>query len=340
MTNKRDHRSEESPQRQQKRRADHTVPEVLSSAGWQNSIEQGGERARQQKAQWRRDNADHIRAYRARYDAAHRDRKNELARESLARVKERRLREQEKGKESERRVAARRERQREYNAVNREKQNEQHRQRAAERRAEDPESFKQRQREKQARWRENHRDEVNAARRRRRAAEPERYRQAAREYYDDHREVILAHMRADYAKNREVKLADAAQKRKRRDAGLPASRRHRVTRDDQVRNTRSADAFFARSWTDSELRQIREREILASRVESSRIREAHRRVLTRNTRAGQEAACRVQTRAEEERMDAIARGINDRLRRFPRRTPPAGLHPPTPAPTTGPEIDR
>lgn len=191
-------------------------------------------------------------------------------------------------------------------------------------RARDPEGYRSSRKRANDRWRAKHKDEINARLRERNRIDPDAKRVRSRRHYENHAEERRAYRRRYYEENRERELAKQRQWREREkrrvEAGLPVRRLHRLTPDERRDNTRAADEFFARpvtaefrAWLEAELRTPPEL-IAAWERETARIR------ATQWALRHPEASARIVNRneAEEERMDTIARIINDRLRTTPR----------------------
>ncbi|MGN8552093.1 UNVERIFIED_CONTAM: hypothetical protein OHV15_05875 [Microbacterium sp. SLM126] len=188
---------------------------------------------------------------------------------------------------------------------------------------------------------------------------PARGSDTERKYYEKNREQILERARARYAANPEEARARAKQyrsrERRRRELGLPPPRRHVVRPRERDENQRNADEFFARSYTRQEVSDAvaalaTPPDLLAAwKRDCARARAAHRRATDpevadyksesrRRVEAARELLRRRQA-AEEARMDAIARDVNDRLRGVPRRPTPADPTLPHSAPgAAGPQL--
>lgn len=249
---------------------------------------------------------------------------------------------------------ARRQYQRDYYAQHREEQLEYQRQYRAAQREKDPEAYRDRKRARAKRWRDKHREEVNARIREKYRADPEKHRQRRREAYAQNPEEQRARRRAYYAANKEKQLA--AQQRwrdreKRRiQAGLPVRRLHRLGKDERFANTAAADEFFARQWTDAELK-VALRSIAtpaelwaAWKRDCLKARAAHHLATQKEelarlekelarARPGPKPKPRpTPEEVEEARLDAIGRQVNERLRhrdppRHPHHLDPAAPHP-------------
>jgi hypothetical protein len=297
------------------------------------------ERAAEQRRQWRERNREHRKAYQMQWREQNLDRARELNREHMRRkaAKERAAKER-------RAKAADRARTR-YHAdieANRAKARE-YRER---RKAADPQGYRADQKRRNDAWRKRHKPELDARRRERYRLDPTQKRAAAQRYYEQHAEERKAYRRRYYQEHREQQLATQRRwrqrERRRIEAGLPVRRLHRVTPAEREQHAREADGFFARTVT-SQLRAQLEAElrtppelIAAWERECARFRAAQYALLHPETGA------RVVTRsqAEAERMDAIARTINDRLRTTTRsRADPAAYAPQTPLTVTrGPTL--
>lgn len=304
--------------------------------------ERNAERIAEYKRRWRERNAAHIRAYRAAYDAAHRDeilpKKREYARGYEARKRAEARRQENRRIKARERYATRRE---EYLDTQR-----RYRQR---RRAEDPEGYRAQKRERNRRWLDSHRDEQNARLREKYRNDREPRRRAAERYYANHAEEVKARRRAYYWAHREESLAKQAvwreRERRRRAAGLPPRRLHRVAAAERTALRAEADLFFNRPRTTEEVRALRRERIYPNPEhaedlqrwdrDSARQRAAHalatdpsvQRKIQRDAERRTIERFRIEriehAQAEVERMEAIARQINDRLRTQPRQRPPA-----------------
>lgn len=215
------------------------------------------------------------------------------------------------------------------------------RERNAQRRAADPEGYRDRRRRQKQAWRDRNRDQINARLREKNRIDPSKKKSAAERYYQRHAEERRTYSRQYHQEHREevlVKQRRWRQREQRRIAvGLPVQRLHRLTPAERRDNARAADAFFSRPLT-HQLREQLEAELRtppelidAFHRETARIRATQ--YALRNPETGAHVVNR--NKAEEERMDAIARQINERLRVAP-RTPrdPAPQLPPIPAPST------
>lgn len=301
---------------------------------------------------WRERNRERVRESNLAWKAANPDRARELNRLSMHRQHLRKKRE-----------AAKRERRKVYARGwyerNRERVLEQQRVARARRKAENPERYRAMANARQQRWRDSHRDEQNQRLRDHRLDNPASRIGTERRYYEKNREQILERARARYAANPEEARARAKQyrsrERRRRQLGLPPPRRHVVRPRERDENQRNADDFFARSYTRQEVNDAATAlatppDLLAAwKRDCARARAAYRLVTDpevaeyksesrRRVEAARELLRRRQA-AEEARMDAIARDVNDRLRRVPRRPTPADpTLPHSPPGTAGPQL--
>ncbi|KAF2418136.1 hypothetical protein B2K11_09650 [Microbacterium sp. B35-30] len=252
------------------------------------------------------------------------------------------------------RKEARRQYARDYYAQRREEYLEYQRQYRAELREKDPEAYRRGKRERNQRWRDKHKDEVNARLREKYREHPEKHRERRREFYAEHAEEQRARRREYYARNKEkqnaVHRAWRDREKRRREAGLPARRIHRTSRDERFANRAAADEFFSRAWTKEELAVAMKdvetpaeawaawkRDCLKARAaytlalqkqELARLQKELRRA-----KPGPKPKPRpTPEQIEEARMNAIARQINERLRhreqpRRPHHLDPAAPHP-------------
>lgn len=229
---------------------------------------------------------------------------------------------------------ARRQYSRDYYAKNREKHLEdQRRYRAAQREA-DPDRYRAQKRERNQRWREKHKGEVNAKLREKYRANKEVHQEKRAKFYAENAETEKARRRAYYAANKERANASHRnwyQREKRRvKAGLPAVRVHRTPRDEHRSNLAAADAFFARVRTADELTAIRKEEETPADVWAAWMRECLKARAAHNLSVQHEELARLQKELgarrirpkvptllelEDARLDAIAREVNERLRR-------------------------
>jgi hypothetical protein len=211
------------------------------------------------------------------------------------------------------------------------------RERNAQRRAADPEGYREDKRRRKQAWRDRNRDDINARLRERNRIDPSKKQAAAQRYYERHAEERRAYSRRYHQEHREQQLAKQGQwrqrERRRIEAGLPVRRLHRTTAAERVENAAAAEAFFARPLT-VELRGRLEAELRtppelveAWQRDVARIRAAQ------YARENPETSSYTVTRnqAEEARMDAIARQINQRLRITPPRRERPPIHQPMPS---------
>lgn len=294
--------------------------------------------------EWRARNRERLREYNVAWREANRERAREANRLWMRNQTVRK-----------RRAAAQNERRREYQrdwyARNRDRVGRQQKEARARLREQDPDRYHAMANARQKRWRDKNRDVQNARLRDRRREAPGSRAEASRRYYEKNREQILARARARYAadpKRARAKVNDyRARERRRLDAGLPPRRLHPVRPSERDENQRAADTFFARARADEEISEMRA--VLATPPEflaawardCSRARAAHRRATDPDVAAYKaDAQLRRQLaggredRQEDEdaRLDAIARTINDRLRRTPRHPPDADVTRPHSAP--------
>lgn len=266
------------------------------------------------------------------YNETHRDRKNELARESARRVADR------KRAEAEQREA-RRAYAREWYAAHREEYLAYQREARKRQKEADPDGYLATRRAANKRWRDNNRDVQNEKARDRYRADRRPTLEARASYYAAHAEEITARKRARYAADRDAQLAKQRRWRereaRRRAAGLPARALHRVSAAERNANQSNADAYFARVYTaeqiaeisvtpdrlisrwdrDSERARVASYYALGPDVSRPSIRAEVRRAEAERDRVEREAAVRADLDLEDARLDAIARAINDTLRR-------------------------
>lgn len=295
------------------------------------------EHRREYKRRWRAENADKIaqqkRVWRENNLEHDRERNRTYMREKAAEARMAETRRQQKAEQARARyhadVEASRARAKEL---------------AARRREADPEKYREDKRRYNKAWREHRREEINARLRERNRLDPSQKAAAARRFYDRHADEIRATRRRRYEENREKELARQRlwrEREKRRiGLGLPARRVHRLPLEERRQNVAAADAFFARPVTPELLAKVKadlrtppeliealKRDLARFRAEQYALRnpEVSSTVVNRRT-------------AEEERMDAIGRVINDRLRLTPRRPDPPTYSPPLPEPSRGLEL--
>jgi hypothetical protein len=283
------------------------------------------------KRRWREANAEHIRAYRAAYRAQHLE---EIRAKNRERMRERYAREKAEREERD----ERRKRARERYAATREQYLEAQREYRAAQKARDPEGYRRTKNQRNKRWWDKNRDRENAKLRQKNRDNPGIKRDRSAAYYEQNAESIKARRRASYAANREEKVAVQqawrAREKRRKEAGLPPRRLHHVEADERRELHTAADEFFARTWTAEEVKRIRDHaptpdDLLAKlKRENARARAHWHRVhgpakspptAEEAERMRLDAILAAEKKAEEARLDAIAREINDRLRAQPRR---------------------
>lgn len=306
------------------------------------------ERVRENQRHWKAENPDKVKESRERFREAHREqvRQENRDRERGKAAKARKAREAAEY----RRVKAR-----ERYAADPQANLDYQRKRRAAQRAADPEGYREAKKQRNKRWADSHKAEQAAKRREKHRENPDAKREAAARYYAQNADKVRERRRAYYAANREKQLEKQAQwrarEKRRREAGLPVQRLHRVDKELRLLNRDAADEFFSRERTADEIAVLRnERRTPAAELarwqrDCDRARTAFaiahdpdpvRPVLTSEERARQAVirAKREADAAEASRMDAIARAINDRLRQAPRRRPDApgpGTSLPSPA---------
>jgi hypothetical protein len=296
------------------------------------------------KRQWKLKNPDKVKKYRE----EHRSRDPEAWRKKH-RDQERARLARKRAEEAQREAV--RQRARDWYAENSDRHLEYQRQYRARKRAEDPEGYREAKKERNKRWRDAHRDAENAKLRQKYRDNPEAKQQQASRYYATHAEDVKARRRAYYAAHREKELEKQRQwrerEKRRRDAGLPPRRIHRVLKAERIENTRAAETFFTKTYTPVQLDALRQEgvapfeeatppELYEAWVrDCERARAAYRNAHGPSRQPDPAATRRAAERArEEERLYAIARAINDQLRHGPRPTHP---HPGIgDAPTTPP----
>jgi hypothetical protein len=296
---------------------------------------------------WREANRDHLREYNRRWRDKNLERSRQQHRES-----ERRARERERARRE------KRERDRDYYAANAEKRRAYAREWRAARMAADPEGFRDEQNAQRRAWwhRQPLEERQRIARTKHELADPEEVRERGRAYYhrnaDRLNEQRRAHLKAHPEKRREYQYRWRDKERRRIAAGLPKPTRHRTTKQERAANRAAADAFFRQTYTAEQIEKMRQGpptppELLyAFNRDCRRARAAHQLAVdaelqarltaaltpTQRAAAEQEHGERERQRAEEERLDAIGRAINDRLRhtappRRQQRDDPAAPHP-------------
>ncbi|MDL9978586.1 hypothetical protein [Microbacterium candidum] len=257
---------------------------------------------------------------------------------------------------------------RQYYAAHREEQLEYQRQRREAQRESDPERYAELRRGRAKRWYDRHKEDQNAKQRAKYRADPQPHLERRSRYYAEHAEEIKAKRRERYAANKEQELARQEawrdRERRRREVGLPVRRIHAATHTELQANEDAAGAFFARRWSGREIRRMRkagaatppelvtawlrdcararatfhlaeQKEELErlqkelARAKSGPMSSAERERLEAQRIADEEREAK---RLEEERLDAIGREVNERLRHHdpPRRVhhnDPAAPHP-------------
>ncbi|MDF2506226.1 MAG: hypothetical protein K0Q52_85 [Microbacterium sp.] len=294
------------------------------------------ESRREYARRYREANKDKIADYRRRYKTERREHYLKLHREQSARAAERR-----------RQAAQRSQRKHHYYVEHRDAILPKHRERARayiERKmTEDPVAFRAHRAELARQWRARNQDRLSDQARERRRADPEKYREAARRYRADNPDKVKAANRRYYEANRDKVLAANRQwkerEQRRRDAGLPPRRIHKINTAERRANRDASDAFFTGAWSNERLAALRDErvtkaEINALRRDNERARAIayaaeHPEMIDRLRRADQPRAAQLaRQKAEEARMDDIARRVNDQLRTHPRtqRPDPAAPH--------------
>ncbi len=293
------------------------------------------QRKREQSRRWREANREH----RAAYQTAWRERNREHIHESN---REYRRRKAADAKADVERKARKAEyvRNRYHADVEASRAKARENRRAA--RERDPETYRANRKRLNDAWRAKHKDEINARLREKNLINPGPKTERARRYYDNHAEERRATRRQRYQDNRDHELAKQRQWRQREqrrvEVGLPVRRLHRPTPQERLQHLRDAEAFFVRPLTP----KLRERLMSELRTPPELIEAWHRD--NARFRAAQyalrhpETAVHVVNRkqAEEERMDAIAHQINQRLRLSP-RTPRDPVPNVPPVPERSPE---
>lgn len=270
---------------------------------------------------YREEHAEEIAAYRRRLREANLDH----ARESNREYMRRRAAEERKAEERRQRKAA-------YSRARYHADVEASRAKVREylagRRTADPEGFREGKKRRNDAWRARNREEVNRRQREKKRLDPSTNVRRAQAYYAEHAEERREYSRRYHEEHREQDRERSrqwrARERRRKEAGLPVRRLHRIGADERTANAAAASDFFARVVTleyrarvEAELRTppeliaAWERDCERLRAEQYALKhpETSSAVVNRRT-------------AEEERMDAIARVINDRLRITPRRPQP------------------
>lgn len=296
--------------------------------------ENNPEKAREQARRWRDANREHRAIYQVTWRDQNRDHVREMNREYMRRkTAEAKADVERKARKAEyvrRRyhadVEASRAKAREYREAAR---------------ARDPEAYRASRKRANDAWRAKHKDEINARLRERNRIDPDTKRARSRRHYEKHAEERRAYRRRYYEEHRERELAKQHQWRQREkrriEAGLPVRRLHRLTPNERREDLRAADEFFARPVT-PELRARLEAELRTPpELIAAWEREIARTRATQWALRHPEASPRIVNRyqAEEERMDTIARAINDRLRSTPRRARDPDYAIPAHSPTKG-----
>ena len=299
------------------------------------------------------------------YNDTHRDRKNEVARESARRVADRKRAEAARVEAEAKRAEKRRAYAREWYAANREQYLAYQREQRTKQKDADPDAYRAVRRAANKRWRDSHKDEQNARQRDRYRVEPRPDLDARARYYAAHAEALTARKRERYWANHEEELAKQRawreREKRRRAAGLPTRALHRVPAAERDANQAGADEFFARTYTpaevaalmvtparliarwerDSERARVASYYVLGPEISSVAMKSAARRARAERARAERDAAAKAVRDAENARLDAIARAINDGLRhpRAPRsfhdRDDTAPVHGPVALDRTG-----
>lgn len=275
------------------------------------------------------------------------EREAEDIRLAVART-QRKLWEREKEARERRRAYARA-----YYAKNRDKLREQQKQLREARRDKDPDRFRALHRESSRRWRDKNKERENAKQRAKYHNDPLPALERRRRYYAEHAEEIKAKRRARYAadkeKQRAIQQAWRDRYKRRRDAGLPYVKLHRVDPHQIQAHEDDATEFFTRRWSSEDVERMRsqggpptpenliaawERDCLKARAafRLRRDREMLARLQKEITRQRPGPVPKTVAQLEEERLDAIGRQVNDRLRhhgppRPPHHNDPAAPHP-------------
>jgi hypothetical protein len=291
--------------------------------------------------QWKRDNPDKVKRH---SDTAR------ASDASKARRRERDRARRERERADEERRAAARARARDWYAANRERHLEAQRQYRAAQRAADPDGYRQAKRERNKRWRDGHKEQENAKLREKYRADPEQKRAGAARYYENRAEEVKARRRQYYARNRDAQLekqrAWRAREKRRLHLGLPAYRIQRTARGERDANRVAATMFFTRTRTPKEIETMLEELgtpaglLAAFQRDCARARAEYRHATApRRPEPTARSVASVAREREDERLDAIARAINDQLRRSPRNASRASEDAPvstdSPAPTRG-----
>lgn len=291
----------------------------ISAYGRQYRAEHAEQIAEYKRA-WRERNREHVDEYRSAYNGENQEKVREANREhrrsqsakERAEV-ERRARKAEKARERYHAdIEASRAKAREY---------------LQQKRAENPDAYREGKKRRNAAWRERHKDEINGKLREKNLRDPSKKKARAQRDYELHGDDRRAARRQYYQRNRDRELAKQKQwrdrERRRLEVGLPVRRLHKVAPAERDQNAADAAAFFAREVTPQLRKQLKaelatpQRLIDALHRDWARIRAAD--YARRNPETSSDTIRRRE--AEEARLDAIARDVNDRLRRTPRREP-------------------
>lgn len=282
------------------------------------------ERRRLSNRAWRERNRDHVRAEGRRWREENLEKARELNRLSMQRQSRKHKRET--ARRERRRTYARR-----YYANNRDRILALHKAARVRSKAADPDRYREMAYARTLRWRASHREALNQTQRDRRRANPQAAAESSRRYYEKNREQVLQRKRERYAANHDLARAKAnayyAREARRRTAGLPPGRLHRVSPADRVANAVAADEFFSRSYTGRALnemllgsKQPTPPELLAAwKRDCLRARAAHHQATAEpstppSARDELRIARLAAKAAEDARLDAIGRAVNARLR--------------------------
>lgn len=282
------------------------------------------ERRRLTNRAWRERNRDRVRTEGKRWREENLERARELNRLSMQRQSRKHKRE-----------TARRERKRtyarKYYASNRDRILAQHKAARVRSQAADPDRYREMAYARTRRWRDAHREALNQTQRDRRRANPQPAAESSRRYYEKNREEVLRRKRERYAADHSQARAKAnayyAREARRRAAGLPPRRLHTTSRDDRAANAVAADAFFSRTYRGRAINDMRlgdkqptPPQLLAAwKRDCFRARAAHHQATAEpatppSARDELRLARRAAKAAEDDRLDAIARSVNARLR--------------------------
>ncbi|GAA1979123.1 hypothetical protein GCM10009777_10490 [Microbacterium pumilum] len=281
--------------------------------------------------EWELQNPDRAAAAKRTYRETHRDDERERERERRARARAEQAR-----------AEARRAYAREYYAKNRESYLERQRVNRAVKKAQDPGAYRAAKNARQRRWYARHQEVENEKVRDAYRDDPTPRMRWNASYRANHADELAARRREFYLDNRERMVERDRRRREReklrRSVGLPPRRLHRVSTAERRQNRSEADEFFRRKYTAAEIRAAKRPwptppELIAAwQRESERARAAFsaatgsdivRPISKTAQRAAERASVRAaaleQLLAEEARLDAIARAINDQLRHRLRR---------------------